>query len=739
MRRGYRHSNGVIALLIALVLAASAALAQPVPQPGQPAPAEAETADEAAPAADAEIDALIRILEDDAARARLIERLRAEAGEDAPVIALRADQTLAARLADYTRDAAESAAAFFADLSAFVERLANLTDGALEIDFDALRRVVLDVGLLVAATFAVFFTLRSAFRIVERRIAAAASAGDLWKRIEMIAAEVVLDVATVFIAWGVGHVVALAAIGTAREIELNQSLFLNAFVIIELIKAGARAILAPRWASLRPLPMDDTTGAYWYFWLSRLVSLVGYTFLFVAPLLEVGVSRDAAAIVRIVVMLTALVIAVTVILQNRDGVRAQLMRRSAAGRTDPLSRLLAMLGRMWHSVAIVYLVSIFVLWLLHPDTALPFVLSATWKSVVAIVLGTLVAGFISRVTSAGMHLPDDVKTRLPLLEARLNAFVPSVLRVVRFVVGIAVAVTILDVWNIADAGAWLSSERGQGIVASLVSAALILLAGAVVYLVVASWIEYRLNPNLGHYISARERTLLGLFRNAFNVVLTVLVFMLVLSQIGVNIAPLLAGVGVVGLAVGFGAQKLVQDVINGAFIQFENSLNEGDVVEVGGISGVVERLTIRSVSLRSLDGTYHVIPFSAVDTVSNLMKHFSFHLAVVRVGYRESIPEAKDAMLEAFRRLKGTPHAANILGDFDMHGVVDFTESAVVLRGRIKTLPGKQWEVGRAYNEIVKTVFDERGIEIPFPQMQLHVADEADALSALPSPRSTLR
>src|SRR5690606_41869068 len=97
-------------------------------------------------------------------------------------------------------------------------------------------------------------------------------------------------------------------------------------------------------------------------------------------------------------------------------------------------------------------------------------------------------------------------------------------------------------------------------------------------------------------ISARERTLLGLFRNAFTVVLSVLVFMLVLSQIGVNIAPLLAGVGVVGLAVGFGAQKLVQAVINGALIQVENSMNEGDVVEVGGISGVVERLTRRSVS-----------------------------------------------------------------------------------------------------------------------------------------------
>ena len=206
-----------------------------------------------------------------------------------------------------------------------------------------------------------------------------------------------------------------------------------------------------------------------------------------------------------------------------------------------------------------------------------------------------------------------------------------------------------------------------------------------------------------------------------------------LSELGVNIGPLLAGVGVVGLAIGFGAQKLVQDVINGAFIQFENSLNEGDVVEVGGISGVVERVTIRSVALRSLDGTYHVIPFSAVDTVSNLMKHFSFHVAAVNVTYRESIPAVKDAMREAFRRLKETPHAANSLGDFDMQGVVEFTPSAVVVRGRIKTLPGKQWDAGRAYNELVKTVFDERGIAAPYPHMRLQVyGDDPASAGTLP-------
>src|SRR5690606_18193192 len=148
----------------------------------------------------------------------------------------------------------------------------------------------------------------------------------------------------------------------------------------------------------------------------------------------------------------------------------------------------------------------------------------------------------------------------------------------------------------------------------------------------------------GRKPSARERTLLALFRNAFSIALGVIVLLLVLAELGVNIAPLLAGAGIFGLAVGFGSQKLVQDVINGVFIQFENAMNEGDVVTVGGITGTVERLTIRSVSLRTVDGAYHLIPFSAVDSISNFMKNFSYHVAAIGVNYRESISEVKQAM-----------------------------------------------------------------------------------------------
>lgn len=707
-----RHALGLSRLLVLAALAALAlargAHAQP---PDEPVPENRD-----------EVETLIRILEDDEARARLIERLR-ESAPEAPTETFSPEQTIAGRLAEYTRGIAENAADTFATLSSLVDRIADVTDGTLEVDLDALRAVALDVAAIVVAAFAVFIVAQLGFRRWQRRLADAAAVGDLVTRAKSIGGAILLDGATVVAAWFVGWLLSTQLARSGR-VGFEQSLFLNAFLIVELLKTGTRAVLSPRWTALRPLPLDDTFAAYWYFWTSRLISLIGYTFLFVAPLLALGVSADVADAARIVVMLTALVISVTVVLQNRETVRARMMRRAAEGRTDPLSRLLAFIGRIWHIAAIVYLLAVFVAWLTDPDTALPFLLSATWKSVLAILLGLALATFITRVASGGMHLPDDVKERLPLLESRLNAFVPAVLRVVRLVVSIAVAVTLIEVWHIADVSAWLRSGSGQRVIASLVSAALVLLIGSVVYLAVQSWIEYRLNPNLGRFVSARERTLLNLLRNAFTVVLAVIVSMLVLAQLGVNIGPLIAGAGVVGLAVGFGAQKLVQDVINGLFIQFENTLNEGDIVQLGGISGVVERLTIRSVSLRSLDGTYHMIPFSSVDSVSNLTKHFSYHLAAISVPYRENVPEVKEAMLEAFERLKQTPHAASILGEFEMQGVVEFATSSIVVRGRIKTLPGKQWEVGRAYNEIVKHVFDERGIAIAVPHVTVYLGED---------------
>ena len=160
------------------------------------------------------------------------------------------------------------------------------------------------------------------------------------------------------------------------------------------------------------------------------------------------------------------------------------------------------------------------------------------------------------------------------------------------------------------------------------------------------------------------------------------------------------------------------------------------MVTVGGISGVVEKLTVRSVGLRDLSGIYHVVPFSSVSTVSNFMRDFAFHVAEIGVAYKESIPDVKAAMQEAFERLKASDFGGGIRGDLEMHGVTELGDSAITVRARIKTDPGSQWGVGRHYTEFVKEVFDERNIEIPFPHVTLFMGTNKDG-SAPPLPIKT--
>jgi small conductance mechanosensitive channel len=175
----------------------------------------------------------------------------------------------------------------------------------------------------------------------------------------------------------------------------------------------------------------------------------------------------------------------------------------------------------------------------------------------------------------------------------------------------------------------------------------------------------------------------------------------------------------------------VQDIITGLFIQLENAINVGDVVTVAGITGSVEKLTIRSVSLRDLDGTFHIVPFSSVDMVSNFMRGYAFHVAVIGVAYREDVDVAKRLMHEAFDLLKADREfARSIIGPLEWHGVIAFGPNSVDLRARIRTRPGAQWAVGRAYNAMVKRQFDENGVQIPFPQQTIWFGDEQPSSGA---------
>src|SRR5690606_5088176 len=271
----------------------------------------------------------------------------------------------------------------------------------------------------------------------------------------------------------------------------------------------------PQFGTLRLLPVTDENAAYWSFWAARLISLVGYTFMFASPMLNSVVSRAAGGAAQVLVMATAITIAIIIVLQNKDDIRVWLAGVSERRNNDGLGRLLAALGQHWHILAIVYLLTLLVVWFANPETALPFMLGATAQSLIAIAIGSLIIGFIGRFVTAGLSLPDDVRQRLPLLEPRLRAFVPGVMTIVRWVVIVGILVAIGQAWGLFDFAGWVGSEGGLAVAGSVVSAALIVLVAIVLHVVVSSWVEYRLNAKVGRIPTAREKTLLNLFKNAF--------------------------------------------------------------------------------------------------------------------------------------------------------------------------------------------------------------------------------
>ena len=715
---------GFAAALTALMLLVAPAAAQTLPQ-------ATSTASSSEEVTTTDLDTLIKVLEDDTSRAALLERLKSAASaEPVATPVAEPDLSLARQFAEYTRYLAEGISAM---VTAIPTLVTDLPRTLASEEFAAFRTMAVGVSLTALALFATFFVLRLATVPLQARIAERVEGRKWPARLAGALGATALHAAAAIAAWAIGYALALNFFGTsAGRIGINQSLLLNAFVIVEAVNLVILAVMMPRFAALRLLPANDTNAAYWWFWLTRIASLLGYGFLFVAPVVTATLSFGAGDGIRFLTICMAAIIGVLLILQNREAVRARLSARFEAGDHGSFARIMQVIGQYWHIVAVAYLVSLVVVYVTNPVHALPFMLAATSQSIIIIAVAMLISTLIGRTVDAGIALPEDLREKLPLLQGRLRAFVPRVMNVVRLLIAIAAVLAVAQVWAVFDVLAWLNTSLGQQVIGSVLSAGTIIAAGIVAYIAMSSWVEYRLNPNFGTVPTAREKTLLSLLRNAFVVALVILVGMLALAQIGINIAPLLAGAGVIGLAIGFGAQKLVQDIITGAFIQFENVMNEGDVVEAGGKSGVVERLTIRSVSIRDLEGTLHLIPFSSVDQVSNRVRGFAYHVAEIGVAYDSDIETVKAAMFEAFEQLKQTEHGDAIVGDLDMHGITAFGDSAITVRARIMTLPGKQWGVGRAYNEYIKTVFAARGVEIPYPHVTLQMS--GDGVLPLPKP-----
>ncbi|WP_316015907.1 mechanosensitive ion channel domain-containing protein [Roseobacter sp. HKCCA0434] len=684
-------------------------------------------AEEPAEAVVGQVDAVIELLRDPAVIEALADRLAAEGeeatGEEAEAAEAEEEvqPSFGRRIASATTRIAEDTGEAVGNLATGLGRLPTiLSRSAAAFDRDIMAQAVRELLFVVVVTYAVFLTLRFFGRRLDRRIGARAHDRNALLLLVFAVLASLKDIVVVLLAWAAGYGIVLAFSGQAGEVGEAQALYLNAFVVVEIAKIFVRMLLSPRQSELRLIRLPDRAARIVTRWLATCITILGYGLLLVVPMVNTTVSYLAGSALSSVISIGVVLSAIGMVLWYRRGVADWLTPHPDTARA--LTRLLAAL---WWIPVMIYLLFLLAIVATRPGGVLIPLLQATGIIIGVVVVAMIVFHLMTGAIARGISLPDSVRQRLPLLERRLNSFVPLVLKGLRILLIVVVAFVVADILGLVNFVGWVGSDVGGRVVGAAISVFLILIVAFALWLVFSSWVEFRLNPDFGKQPTARETTLLTLLRNAATIALLVITLMIVLSEVGVNIGPLLASAGVLGLAIGFGAQKMVQDIITGVFIQFENAINVGDVVSVGGITGAVEKLTVRSVSLRDVHGVFHIIPFSSVDLVSNFMREFSFYVADMGIAYREDIGEAKQAMHDAFDELRATTEEGrDILGDLEWFGLNSFGDSAIVVRARIKTLPGKQWAVGRAYNLILKRLFDERSIEIPYPHQTIYFGED---------------
>ena len=756
--KGIRH----FILLLGLVLLAAPARAQP--EPGNPLAQQPAVAPVPAPAVvSPEIEALLKVLQDDSQRAELIRALRAAAPEAEGVApaapastepALLAPNTLGAQL---LQGASQRLAAFSDQLVATVQAIADLPAmlgwlTSLARDpitqsrvLDASWKLLLVLGLGLLAEWAVMQALRRPREWLDAHALPHDVGWARLKRLPLVLGRLGLDLIPV----AAFALVSYGLISAVRPLPSTQLVMLtanNAYIASRVVMAAARMLLSPASTHLRILPVLDETAAYVTIWLRRIVVVLVSSYAVAEAGLQFGLPWSAHdSILRIALLLVTLFL-VIIILQNKQSVsdvlRApELMEGEEPDRARRFFRMLRdRASDVWHLVAIAWLIAAWGVWALEIQNGFWRLLKVSFGTILILSLAKLADMAMRRVVQRAFRITPELAARYPGLESRANRYLPVLKGSASLAIGAIALLFLLESWGL-EAFAWFGHGKlGNRLVSSIVSITLTITLALVIWEGVNAAIQRhleRLSRDAKAAQSARVRTLLPMLRTALLAVILIFVVLSVLTEIGVNVAPLIAGAGVVGIAVGFGSQRLVQDVITGIFLLLEDAVAVGDVVQLGGLSGVVEHLSIRSIKLRAVDGSLHIIPFSAVTSVTNQTRDFAFAVIDVNVDYGEDTDHVAETLRQIAAEMRQDPRWRPVIrDDLDVMGVDKLGDSGVVIRVRLKTEPSQRWAVAREMNRRIKRRFDELGIDIPYPHQKLVLEEKHPALTAGVAPET---
>ncbi|QMD24356.1 mechanosensitive channel protein [Citrobacter freundii] len=672
--------------------------------------------------------ALADVLENDASRQELIGQLRKVAAtpppDPVPTIVpptLTEEKTVLENVTDVSRHYGEALSSRFAQL------YRNITDAPHKtFNPQSFTNALTHFFMLAVSVFGFYWLIRLCALPLYRKMGQWARQKNRersnWLQLPaMIIGAFIIDLLLLALTLFVGQILSDRMNAGSRTIAFQQSLFLNAFALIEFFKAILRLIFCPTVAELRPFNIQTAGARYWNRRLSSLSSLIGYGLIVVVPIVSNQVNVQVGAMANVIIMLCITLWALYLIFRNKKEITEHL--QSLAERSLAFfSLFIRAFALVWHWLASAYFIVLFFFSLFDPGNSLKFMMGATLRSLVIIGIAAFVSGMFSRWIAKTITLSPHTQRSYPELQKRLNGWLSTALSIARILTVCVAVMLLLNAWGLFDFWNWLHYGAGEKTVDILIRIALILFFSAIGWTLLASLIENRLTSDIhGRPLpSARTRTLLTLFRNALAVIISTITIMIVLSEIGVNIAPLLAGAGALGLAISFGSQTLVKDIITGIFIQFENGMNTGDLVTIGPLTGTVERMSIRSVGVRQDTGAYHIIPWSSITTFANFVRGIGSVVANYDVDRHEDADKANQALKDAVTAVMEREDIRGfIIGEPSFAGIVGLTNTAFTLRVSFTTLPLKQWAVRFALDSQVKKYFDLANVRAPVQTYQV--------------------
>lgn len=491
--------------------------------------------------------------------------------------------------------------------------------------------------------------------------------------------------------------------------KLSRFLIMNvvyALALARTIVSFLRGVLSPKADSLRFVPATTAQAVYGFRWLRAFGLLIIFGYFFIGVARAVHVPEAAIVAFLNLLGLVLVLMGIVVVAQKRAFV-AHLLRGSLSAAQHDLSwfeSLRLWFARHWHKLAIAYLVIGYVVAATGVQDGLVLMLRGTLWSLAALVATRLLFREIG------------------LWEARSRKSATALYTLIkggslRLLIIAGAALGILAAWG-GDLSALAASPLGHRLLGSAFSIGTTLFVLGLIYEFFSAAVDHHLTPQEQNgriqEVNARSRTLLPMIRNVLFVVFMSIVGVVVLSEAGINVAPLLAGAGVLGVAVGFGSQTLVKDFLIGLFIVLENTIAVGDVIKIGDQSGVVEAMSMRTLRLRDTDGSLHILPFSEVSKITNQTKGFSHAVLKVNVTSEANLDRAIACFHAVGEELQNDPALKNyIVGPVEVLGVDSINDASVTLMARVKTEPGKHWEVRRMFLLRLKQRFDKEGIQLP--------------------------